>query len=114
MVQPAASYHRGEQVEAAFVTGHPGNNLRNEGTYLEVQRNDGGQWRTVATDSDWSTIYRWTREYLGVSTARITWRLPADATAGTYRIVHHGDARSLFGRISPFTGTSRTFTVQVP
>lgn len=114
LVQPATSYHPGEQVETAFVTGHPGNNLRNEGTYLEVQRSDGGQWRTVTTDSDWSTIYRWTREYLGVSTAKISWRLPADTTAGTYRIVHHGDARSLFGKISTFTGTSRTFTVQVP
>jgi neutral ceramidase len=30
---------------------------------------------------------------------------------GTYRIVHHGDAKGLSGSISPFTGTSRTFTV---
>jgi neutral ceramidase len=31
--------------------------------------------------------------------------------AGTYRIVHHGDAKNLLGTITPFTGTSRTFTV---
>jgi neutral ceramidase len=109
--QPGTSYRRGDSVEAAFVTGHPGNDLRLEGTFLEVQRSDGGRWRTVATDNDVSTFYRWKREYLAVSTARITWRVPADTAAGTYRIVHHGNAKNLFGAVSSFTGTSRTFTV---
>jgi neutral ceramidase len=46
-----------------------------------------------------------------VSTAQITWTVPADAAPGTYRIVHRGDAKGLTGRITAFTGTSRTFTV---
>ena len=51
-------------------------------------------------------------EYLGVSTAQITWTIPAGTPAGTYRIVHHGDSRrTCFGTVTPFTGTSRTFTV---
>ncbi len=79
-----------------------------------MQRLDGGQWRTVATDSDWSTVYRWNRAYLAVSHAEISWQVPVDALAGTYRIVHHGDAKNLLGRVSAFTGTSRTFTVQTP
>jgi neutral ceramidase len=112
--QPAGSYRRGELVRVRFVTGHPGNNLRNEGTFLEVQRLDGGQWRTVATDSDWSTVYRWNRAYLAVSHAEISWQVPVDAPAGTYRIVHHGDAKNLLGRVSAFTGTSRPFTVPAP
>jgi neutral ceramidase len=111
IAQPAASYRPGQTVRVDFVTGHPGNNLRDEGTFLEVQRLDAGQWHTVATDSDWSTIYRWKREYLAVSTAQITWQPPADTAAGTYRIVHHGDARSLFGTITAFTGASRPFAV---
>jgi neutral ceramidase len=111
LTQPAASYPRGADVRVDFVTGHPDNNVRDEGTYLEVQRQSGGSWVTVATDSQWQTIYRWKREYLGVSTAEITWTVPADATAGTYRIVHHGDAKGLTGSIRPFTGTSRTFAV---
>ncbi|MFI7540399.1 neutral/alkaline ceramidase [Actinoplanes sp. NPDC049599] len=111
LTQPAASYPRGADVRVDFVTGHPNNNLHTEGTYLEVQRQAGSAWQTVATDSQWQTIYRWKREYLGVSTAQITWTVPADAAAGTYRIVHHGDAKSLTGAIRPFTGTSRTFTV---
>jgi neutral ceramidase len=114
VAQPAASYRRGERVAVRFVTGHPGNNLRNEGTFLEVQRLDGGQWRTVATDNDWSTRYRWSRAYLAVSNAEVTWQIPVDAAAGTYRILHHGDARNVLGRVSAFTGTSRTFTVQAP
>ena len=111
LTQPAAAYPRGADVRADFVTGHPNNNVRTEGTYVEVQRQVGSAWQTVATDSQWQTRYRWKREYLGVSTAQITWTVPAGAAAGTYRIVHHGDARSLTGVIRPFTGTSRTFTV---
>jgi neutral ceramidase len=111
ITQPNASYARGASVRADFVTGHPNNNLRNEGTFVEVQRQAGDQWTTVSTDSEWQTIYRWKREYLSVSTAQITWTIPADAAPGTYRIVHRGDAKGLTGRITAFTGTSRTFTV---
>jgi neutral ceramidase len=46
-----------------------------------------------------------------VSTAQITWTIPAGTPAGTYRIVHHGDAKSLLGAITSFTGMSQTFTV---
>ena len=111
LTQPAASYRPGETVRADFVTGHPNNNLRDEGTFIEVQRSVNGQWATVATDSEWSTIYRWKRDYLSVSTAQISWTVPAGAVAGTYRIVHHGDAKVLGGRITSFTGATRGFSV---
>ncbi|MFE6775326.1 neutral/alkaline ceramidase [Streptomyces sp. NPDC057702] len=112
--QPAESYRPGERASATFFTGHPANNPRTGGTFLEVQRRESGPagtWRTVATDDDWSTTYRWRRAYLAVSTATVTWDVPRDAPPGTYRLVHHGDARALGGEISPFTGTSRPFTV---
>ncbi len=32
-------------------------------------------------------------------------------TPGTYRITYSGDAKDLFGALTPFAGTSRTFTV---
>jgi neutral ceramidase len=111
LTQPAAAYAPGADVRVDFVTGQPDNNLRDEGTFVEVQRQTGGAWTTVSTDSEWQTIYRWKREYLSVSTAQITWTIPAGTPAGTYRIVHHGDAKNLLGTITPFTGTSRTFTV---
>jgi len=111
LTQPDATYAPGADVHADFVTGYPDNNLRNEGTFVEVQRQTGSSWTTVSTDSDWQTIYRWKREYLTVSTAQITWTIPAGTPAGTYRIVHHGDAKSLLGSLTSFTGTTRTFTV---
>ena len=112
LTQPRPSYRAGDTVHADFVTGHPNNNLRNEGTFLEVQRaEEGGGWPTVTTDSGWQTTYTWKREYLSVSTAKITWTIPAGARPGAYRIVHHGDAKAVNGRITPFTGTTRTFVV---
>ncbi|MDT4991030.1 MAG: neutral ceramidase, partial [Actinoplanes sp.] len=111
LTQPNASYAPGTNVQADFVTGYPDNNLRAEDTFVEVQKQTGSTWTTVATDSDWQTIYRWKREYLGVSTAQITWTIPAGTPAGSYRIVHRGDAKSILGTVTGFTGVSRTFTV---
>ncbi|GAB3813334.1 neutral/alkaline ceramidase [Kribbella italica] len=102
------AYQVNQTVTVTFVTGHPKNNLHRNGTFLEVQKLNGGQWQRVADDSDWDTTYRWTRGGIADSKATITWKAGAP---GTYRIVHHGDAKALTGTITPFTGTSRTFTV---
>ncbi|MDQ1645901.1 MAG: neutral ceramidase [Cryptosporangiaceae bacterium] len=109
--QPDLTYQRGQTAKAEFWTGHPKNNLHRGGTFLEVQRQVNGQWVSVADDGDWSTIYRWARSSVADSIATITWAIPADASPGTYRIVHYGDSKNLLGTITPFTGTSRTFTV---
>lgn len=106
------SYQRGQTVATEFWTGHPKNNLHRNGTFLEVQRQQGNSWVTVADDGDWNTTYRWVRNGIAFSLAKIAWTVPADTPAGTYRIVHHGDYKNGWtGRIHPFTGTSRTFTV---
>lgn len=111
---PAASYSRASQVKVEFVTGHPKNNLRQGGTFLEVQRRVGASWRRVQDDGDFATKFTWKRKdvLLGSSTATITWDIPADAPTGTYRIVHHGSSKApLTGKISDFTGTSTEFVV---
>jgi neutral ceramidase len=106
------SYQRGDTAVVEFWTGHPKNNLHRNGTFLEVQRQVNGQWVTVADDGDWSTIYRWTRSGVANSLATISWAIPADTPAGSYRIVHYGDYKDGWtGKVHPFTGTSRTFTV---
>jgi neutral ceramidase len=83
-----------------------------------VQRQEGSEWTTVATDADPSTRFRWRRwgnfMLFPLSQATIEWDLD-DATPGRYRIVHHGVAKhSWFGfleRYEPFEGKSSTFTV---
>ncbi|MGM1060661.1 neutral/alkaline ceramidase, partial [Saccharothrix sp. Mg75] len=104
--EPAASYTRGQTATAVFVTGHPKNDLHRNGTFLEVQRLVDGRWTRHADDGDWSTRYRWQREGVANSTATVTWAIPADTPAGTYRILHHGDWKSGWtGAVTGFTGT---------
>ncbi|WBQ04816.1 neutral/alkaline ceramidase [Kribbella sp. CA-293567] len=108
LTDAAPQYQRGATVAVSFVTGHPKNNLHRNGTFLEVQRQVGGQWQRVADDGDWDTRYQWARTGVADSKATITWKA---TEPGTYRILHHGDSKALNGTITPFTGMSRTFTV---
>ncbi|MFF5879593.1 neutral/alkaline ceramidase [Streptomyces californicus] len=111
---PESSYARGSTATVEFATGHPKNNVRRGSTFLEVQRLENGTWKRVLDDGDWETTYRWTRlnGLTGTSKATITWRIAPGTAPGAYRIVHHGDAKSLLGKITPFTGATGTFTVR--
>ncbi|MET7458522.1 neutral/alkaline ceramidase [Streptomyces sp. NPDC005574] len=112
LTQPRSNYHLLERVTVVFVTGHPKNNPRRGGTFLEVQRLTGGQWTRHADDGDWATKYRWTRTLGATSSATITWDIPADTPTGTYRITHHGNWKNgLTGHITPLNGTSHTFAI---
>ncbi|QIP87961.1 neutral/alkaline ceramidase [Streptomyces sp. Tu 2975] len=113
LAEPAGAYGRGAAVTAEFVTGHPKNNLRRGGTFLEVQQLVDGRWVRRLDDGDWDTTYRWVRlnGVTGTSKAVVTWKVAAGTPAGTYRIVHFGDSKSLFGTISGFSGATRPFTV---
>lgn len=114
LTEAAATYRRGQQANVAFVTGHPKNNLHRRGTFLEVQRQLGSGWVRYLDDNDWQTKFHWTRTnpVTGESRATITWDIAPNTPAGSYRVVHFGDAKKgLTGAIKPFTGTSRTFTV---
>ncbi|MGW7467675.1 neutral/alkaline ceramidase [Streptomyces xantholiticus] len=114
LAQPAESYGTGSTVTAEFVTGHPKNDLHRNGTFLEVQRQVDGEWVRHRDDGDWDTKYRWVRlgGVTGTSKAVITWQVAPGTPEGTYRIVHFGDSKSLFGKITAFTGTTRTFQVR--
>lgn len=107
----SSAYRRGETVAVRFQTGHPKNNLRRNGSFLYVQRQVSGQWRNVANDGDWSTRYRWVRTFGAQSAADITWTIPASAAPGSYRIFHQGDAKTLLGGVTPFSGVSGVFQV---
>jgi neutral ceramidase len=111
-----SSYLRGETVSVTFWGAHPKNNLRRQGSFLQVQRKSGTSWVTVAYDWDWETKYRWQRNNcaptLACSHVTTEWKIPSDTPAGTYRIRHDGDWKSGWdGLIRPYTGYSREFTV---
>ena len=114
VLAPPKSAKAGEHVLVRFRGAHPRNNLRSGTGYLEVQRDDGMNWQTIAHDWDPETTFRWQRTGGALSpTSEVTidWRLPAEVEPGTYRIVYHGDAKSLGGVIKPISGTSPTFVV---
>jgi len=110
-------YTPGQTVEVVFWSANPRNNLRHGGTYLEVQRLHPvfNNWQTVHTDDDWCTKFIWDRpldnSLDSQSMAKILWDIPEDAAVGTYRIKHHGDAKSLRGKLTAFTGVSKEFRV---
>jgi len=106
-------YTAGQTVFAQFVGANPRNNLRLEQTFLTVDKLSGSEWSTYRTDSHPSTIYQWERTstVLGTSTVNISWTIEDGTPSGSYRLTYYGDAKSLLGKITPFTGTSSTFTV---
>ena len=98
----------GGQVAVEFVTGHPKNDTHRNGTFYEIQRNTGGSWTRVADDNDWSTKLHWRRVGSNGSVVRITWDVPADTPAGTYRVQHFGASKARgSGAITPFSGVNR-------
>ncbi len=115
--QPAATYARGAVVNATFVGANPRNNLRLEGTFaaVEKQQQGGGDvWTRVRDDTDWFLVYTWTRTntLIGYSDVTISWETEPDAEPGTYRLKYYGDAKALFGgQITAFEGTSNSFTL---
>lgn len=109
---PNARYTAGEQVSVTFSGAHPNNNLHRGGTYLAVERLEGGTWTRVADDNDWATRFLWKRDGISASKATITWQVGASTPAGTYRIRYFGDARNFWnGQINPISGTSPNFQV---
>ncbi|MFD6514721.1 neutral/alkaline ceramidase [Rhodococcus sp. NPDC060176] len=100
----------GGQVAVEFVTGHPKNDTHRNGTFYEIQRNTGGSWTRVADDNDWSTKLHWRRVGSNGSVVRITWDVPADTPAGTYRVQHFGASKARgSGAITPFSGVTAEF-----
>jgi len=134
---PTRRYEAGKDVvEVAFASTDPLNNLRPQGTFLEVQRCVGvgadpaaaprisaaascAEWGVVAEDGDWETRVRWVEQTVDVilkaRTFVASWHVPAMAPPGTYRMVHYGTARDdpLIGstKLTEYTGTSTPFAI---
>lgn len=111
LAAPLPGYAPGTTVSAVFAGAYPNNDLHRGGTYVRVEHQTGGEWSTVADDSDWSTTFRWRRAGRRGSTITVTWTIPDDTPAGQYRLRYDGDARDRNGRISAFTGATEPFEI---
>lgn len=104
-----AIYHPGETVKVSFWAGHPRNDLRTQGTYLIVQRQDGNTWISQASDRDWETKFVWRTSIFGTF-ATVEWVIPPGTPLGFYRIRHDGAYRSQ-GKMVQYSGWSKVFRV---
>ncbi|CAK1600598.1 unnamed protein product [Parnassius mnemosyne] len=114
--QPPSRVRMGDIVSATFVAANPRNDIRQESSHAVVERLEGSEWRTVATDADWETKFHWERvsTLFGTSRARFEWRVPNSTMRNTpHRIVYYGASRSIIGFITQFTGVSDTFEVEI-
>ncbi|KAG1711028.1 hypothetical protein DVH05_013746 [Phytophthora capsici] len=115
-------YGWGSTVKVRFHAAHPKNDLRTQGTFLEVQRwvddrsrNDGGVWVFHADDGDSNTTFSWERQGTFRSQVLIEWCIPETTPKGKYRIKVNGDSRHfLWQTVTPYTGTSSEFQVAAP
>jgi neutral ceramidase len=114
--QPPTAVQRGGIVAVLFRGSHPKNDSRRNNTYFRIERNTGGNnWDDlVAWDSMPQTRMTWFRPPAGgaLSNVGVRWDIPLDAPIGTYRIVLSGKWKSLDGRLTEYTGTTRNFQVQ--
>ncbi len=112
LAPPRDGYRRGEKASAAFAGTNPNADLRRGDTYLSVERRDAsGRWVRIHDDSDWSTFI-WFEQIVTVTTARIDWLIPADATPGSHRIVYSASGRGWDGQLFPVRGASPAFEVR--
>ena len=136
--QVATRAVKGEDVVAKFWAGHPKNDLRTGGTFLEIQKRVTDKWVTIAIDHDAATKFEWRRadssredagfflhlpgtDVSALSVATVTWNIPEDEPAGPgddYRILHHGDSQHAIevlvssDTIGEYTGASPTFQLR--
>ncbi|MAA50913.1 MAG: hypothetical protein CMP83_12170 [Gammaproteobacteria bacterium] len=82
-------YRRGETVEARFWSHDPTSNFETGNNFLQVQQKQPEGWKTIATDSDWSTTIRWQTRNRKMM-ARLTWHIDAHVEDGEYRLMHFG------------------------
>ncbi|RDH42248.1 neutral/alkaline ceramidase [Zooshikella ganghwensis] len=109
-----SQYKTSDEVVVTFWSGHLRNDLRVGKSYLYVETFTQGEWKTVATDNDWSTSLQWKRidPIWGSSNVIIRWQIPENTSQGLYRIRHVGAYRQpITGDVKPYTGVSRAFYV---
>ena len=112
-IQPSEQYYSGDLVHVVFWAGHPRNNLETMKGFLEVQiLNPDGEWKTIAHDWDFDTVYRWQRIGIAYAYGHIYWNIPPNTPSGKYRIKHAGHYKYGWNqKIYAYEGISNSFAV---
>ncbi|KAF3779300.1 Neutral ceramidase, partial [Nymphaea thermarum] len=113
-VPQSSSYRKGDKVAVSFWSACPRNDLMTEGTFSLVEvLDDTKTWIPAYDDDDFCLRFQWSRpaRLSGVSHATIEWSIPETAVRGVYRISHFGCAKSIFGSMHHFNGSSSAFVV---
>jgi neutral ceramidase len=107
------TYPRGSLIRATFVGANPRNNLRLEGTFAAIEKqNPDATWTQVKNDEDWELMYEWKRVngLTGTSDVTISWDTGLTAPEpGRYRVKYYGDSKAIGGTITAFEGVSGVF-----
>lgn len=112
LVAPAAAASTNSVVAAEFVTGHPKNNIRRNGTFAAVEMLNGDRWLQIMDDGDLDVVFKWRRTLpTAECVARIEWTITDTIAPGTYRIIHYADARTLSGTHVPIEAVSSPINV---
>jgi neutral ceramidase len=111
LMAPRHFYRPGDTVRAEFVGAYPNNDLRRGGTFVEVQRQDSTGWLRVADDGDWATRFAWRRAGRAGSRVTVTWDVPDDVPAGSYRLVYRGDVLADGATLRPLVAPTEAFEV---
>jgi len=106
-----SSYTRPADISVVFYGADPRNDLRTQDTFLTVEQEVNGNWQIILDDGDWDTQYHWKRRGVAESLITCVWNATTAYSPGTYRIRHFGNHKSIVGTISPYSGTSSTFTL---
>ncbi|MCD7464969.1 Neutral ceramidase 1 [Datura stramonium] len=113
-VPQSSTFNRGNLVSVSFWSACPRNDLMTEGTFALVEILQGKDtWVPAYDDDDFCLRFIWSRpsKLSTRSKATIEWRIPESAASGVYRIRHFGAAKSLFGSVKHFAGSSSAFVV---
>ncbi|MCE7997716.1 MAG: neutral/alkaline ceramidase [Rhodobiaceae bacterium] len=106
------SFNPGDVVLVEFRSGNPTADHAALSTFVEIQRQEEGDWAKVASDGDWETKIRWRQgEEQGELIAQVTWEAPENITPGRYRVRHFGQSTMATGGQKPFEGVSPSFQV---
>lgn len=124
VLQPPSSITAGSVLEAEFVVGHPGNDLRIQESYVYVERElPSGEWEVIEEDRTPELLYEWKPlvqppiaqerpQFSSGGTGLVSWTVPANTPTGNYRLRVEGASRGLFAAdAAEYQAISNSFTI---